>query len=142
MVSSISVPRRGFREFDFNPVQLGGTHVGLLPHGEEGWMEKLANVTPDNVIWEFGAFSATEFPPCEVKVYLFFLSLIGLLGIVLYFVGRVMRLVEIDQDIPLTQSCEDSEKYRFEFSANYIPSKVSEALAHYVAPTLLNFIPY
>ncbi|KAG5522264.1 hypothetical protein RHGRI_034447 [Rhododendron griersonianum] len=98
MVSSISVPRRGFCEFDFNPIQLEGTHVGLLPH-------------------------ATEFPPCEVKVYLFFLSLIGLLGIVLYFVGLVMRLVEIDQDILLTQSCEDSEKYRFEFSANYIPSK-------------------
>lgn len=116
--------------------------MGLLPHGEERWIEKLANITPDNVIWEFGAFSATEFPPCEMKVYLFFLSLIGLLGIVLYFVGRVMRFVEIDQDIPLTQSHEDSEKYRFEFSANYIPSEVGEALAHYVAPTLLNFIPY
>lgn len=62
----------------------------------------------------------------------------------LHFVGRVMRLVEIDQDIPLTQSREDSnsEKYRFEFSDNYIPSEVGEALAHYVAPTLLNFIPY
>ncbi|KAI8572204.1 hypothetical protein RHMOL_Rhmol01G0179900 [Rhododendron molle] len=52
-------------------------------------------------------------------------------SIVPYFGGRVVRQFGANQNISITDSDKDSEKYRKEFSASYIPPLVGIAIANW-----------